>query len=262
MHRTVGSITSRGLAKHLRRASGICSGLPARTVANASLHDVVQSAGWEGAWSQGVTPWETGTASLVLTDLLKRGVLPSGSALVPGCGTARDALALAAAGYNTVALDISPTAVEKAKSILAAGRKAGQIAPFPEGGKLDFVLDDFFTYSPGKAFPGRGFSVLFDYTFMVALPPKMWSDYASTVKRLIRPGGELVMQLFPIGDHKGGPPYAVQPDHVNEMFARHDLECVDLAPVPAELSHKARAGREYIGRWRHTTHRFPITNFK
>lgn len=55
----------------------------------ALFHPCVFEAGWESAWRDAVTPWETGRASAVLVNLIEQGgVVRRGSrVLVPGCGT-------------------------------------------------------------------------------------------------------------------------------------------------------------------------------
>jgi hypothetical protein len=45
--------------------------------------------GWEELWKLSIKPWDAGRSSPALVDLVQRGVLPDGQALVPGCGTVR-----------------------------------------------------------------------------------------------------------------------------------------------------------------------------
>lgn len=42
--------------------------------------------GWDQCWKEGVTPWDMGGVTPVIQDLVDKGKLPQGRALVPGCG--------------------------------------------------------------------------------------------------------------------------------------------------------------------------------
>ncbi|XP_023518378.1 probable thiol methyltransferase 2 isoform X2 [Cucurbita pepo subsp. pepo] len=43
--------------------------------------------GWETCWEQGLTPWDLGQPTPVISHLCAMGDLPNGRALVPGCGS-------------------------------------------------------------------------------------------------------------------------------------------------------------------------------
>lgn len=42
--------------------------------------------GWDQLWKEGTTPWDLGTVTPIIQDLIHKGDLPDGRALVPGCG--------------------------------------------------------------------------------------------------------------------------------------------------------------------------------
>lgn len=73
--------------------------------------------------------------------------------------------------------------------------------------QLSFREEDFFRWAPA-----RPFDLIWDYTFLCALPPSLWPRWAKSMRRLVAPRGVLATLLFPVGDYKGGPPYALQPD--------------------------------------------------
>lgn len=216
-----------------------CRGL-ATNAFGSSLPDVVRSAGWDGAWKQHVTPWDAGCATPVINVLLTQRSLPSGPILVPGCGAGYDVEAFAAAGRTSLGIDLSSTAIDHAKSHRVQNPLAS------------YVVADFFLLKPAEPF-----AVIFDYTFMSALPPDMWPQWASTMKRLLAPSGRLVTVMFPIGTFAGGPPYAVQPEAVCKLLESAGLMCEHVQMMPPEWSHKARAGRECLGVFAHDTARFP-----
>ncbi len=155
--------------------------------------------GWEQSWQRGVTPWDAGVAAPSLTALVASGKLPSGRALVPGVGGGYDALALASPSRCVIGLDLSQTAVDVANK----RRDAAGLTP----SQVDFVAGDFFERDLGAPF-----QLIWDYTFFCALPPELRTRWAARMAQLVSPSdGVLVTLIFPIGDHAGGPPYAVSP---------------------------------------------------
>lgn len=47
-----------------------------------------------------------------------------------------------------------------------------------------------------------------------------------------------------------GPPWPVTPSLYEELLLPEGFTCVKLEPVPAELSHASREGKEWMGVWR------------
>ena len=98
----------------------------------------------------------TATKQLSEMQLVKSGVVPKGHALVPGAGSAYDAVTLAAAGWKVTALDISSTAV-KAATAAAKATPEGKAAL--QSGALRIQCGDFFQFRSAKPF-----DIVFDYT--------------------------------------------------------------------------------------------------
>lgn len=71
--------------------------------------------------------------------------------------------------------------------------------------------------------------------------------------RVIKPGGVLVTLIFPVSsemDANTGPPWPVTPEMYQEYFTAAGFQLEEISPVPPELSHKGREGRELLGKWR------------
>lgn len=172
----------------------------------SALPGVLRKGGWEKAWQHRITPWDAGKATPVIQNmLLKYANLPKGNVLVVGCGAGYDAIEFAKTGYNTLGVDLAPTALrlanENARAMEMEGKKQG---------KLVFQQADIFNFFPD---PSWGtFSIVFDYTMMAALEPSVWLKYLQRLRSLVAPDGEFVLLMFPVGDHKYGPPYAMNPD--------------------------------------------------
>ena len=73
--------------------------------------------GWQKRYETGDTPWDTGRPDHNLTDLVKHRPIAPCKALEIGCGTGLHALWLAARGFTVTGVDISPLAIERARSL-------------------------------------------------------------------------------------------------------------------------------------------------
>lgn len=192
---------------------------------------------WEKAWREGRTGWDAGASAPALVELTERGVLPTGRALVPGCGAGYDVFTLASDEREVVGLDIAPTAAERFEALR---RERGIAAE-----RATIVSADFF------AFDAEPFDLIFDYTFLCALDPSVRPTWAKRVDALLADGGELVTLIFPavaeppLGQ---GPPFPLHPADVRGLLEPIGFEAIELAPVTR--SHPGREGLEHLGRWR------------
>jgi len=166
-------------------------------------------AGWETAWQRKITPWDAGRIQPALREFLDSNqiTLPKGRVIVPGCGTGYDAIHFATLGHDTWGVDISETAVEKAKLHLAEIQNAPT--------NVEFKLLDFFAFD----IPEGGFDLAYDYTFFVALPPDLRPKLAARYSELVNPGSLLITLIWPIGDRPGGPPYSVSLELYKSLFS-------------------------------------------
>ncbi|GKT49140.1 putative thioredoxin reductase [Colletotrichum spaethianum] len=187
---------------------------------------------WSGFWEEKYTPWDRGGPSLALLDLLTTrpdlvppplapaGQEPSNNnrptALVPGCGKGHDALLLANLGYDVLALDFSPTAIAEAKenqkaimARLGAGAEAAEddlnvyTIRHPNGaepGSVTWLSGDFFADSWLEEW-GREkvFDLIFDYTFLCALPPTARPLWATRMATLLSSRGRLICLETAVG---------------------------------------------------------------
>jgi methyl halide transferase len=100
---------------------------------------------WEGRWERQETGWDIGRPYTPLARMIAAGEIPTGRALVPGCGRGHDVASLAAPDRHAVGLDFAPTAVAEARAHTATAYP--DKAPF-----LEFAAADFFTYAPEQPF--------------------------------------------------------------------------------------------------------------
>ncbi|XP_022878984.1 probable thiol methyltransferase 2 isoform X4 [Olea europaea var. sylvestris] len=111
--------------------------------------------GWDKCWEQGLTPWDLGQPTPVLVHLCNTSSLPKGRALVPGCGSGYDVMAVACPERYVVGVDISDNAIQKAKELSSRS---------PNSDHFTFLKTDFFTWQPAELF-----DLIFDYTFESSL---------------------------------------------------------------------------------------------
>ncbi|GJN70923.1 hypothetical protein PLIIFM63780_002485 [Purpureocillium lilacinum] len=204
----------------------------------ASLPFTSHPSRWDSLYRQAFTPWDRAGPSLALADLLAqrtdlvppaqerdaRGNLVQGvprrTALVPGCGRGHDVLLLSSFGYDVWGLDYSPDAVRMAEENRKDAESKGLYKPVEEDlekGDIKWLAGDFFdeSWSKGIGTDGSGtFDLIYDYTFLCALPPEARPRWAKRMADLVHPKGRLVCLEFPTGKplSEPGPPWGLNPE--------------------------------------------------
>jgi SAM-dependent methyltransferase len=153
---------------------------------------------------------------------------PAQNVLIPGCGSAYEALYLAERGWPVRAIDFAPLAVEAARRQL--------------GAHADVVEEaDFFAYEPPFS-PDW----IYERAFLCALPRDRWQDYASRVAELLAPGA-LLAGFFFIGATQKGPPFGIDRDELDALLTPH-FELIEDREVSRSIP--VFAGRERWMTWR------------
>jgi len=197
---------------------------------------------WENCYRTGETPWDKGAAAPPLMELIDRhgpGLWGNGPVLVPGCGLGHDVRALAALGVPVLGLDIAETAVERARSLPAAGAESYEAGDF---------LDPAWS-------AGRRFSAVFEHTCFCAIDPSLRGNYAEAVAAALEPGGVFAgvfyLQPHDPGEDESGPPFGVSIAEIDALFSR-SFERID-AWVP-QSAYPGREGREWVAVFRKLPH--------
>jgi SAM-dependent methyltransferase len=189
------------------------------------------AAGWQLLYEQNVKPWDKGRVAPALANLISTEILPDGLAIVPGCGFGYDIAALATDKRHVIGVDIAEAAVEQAQANIAGTANT------------EILLADFFTLDyDGKV------DLLYDYTFLCALPPIMRTQWADKISNLLKPGAILITMMFPLDVHEGGPPFTLSPEIYKDLLLPRGFE---LTRIDEEIeSFPARAGNEKLGLWK------------
>lgn len=180
---------------------------------------------WEQAYQENFTPWDKDAPSPPLVEWLAQNEL-KGRVLVPGCGLGHDVALLAAHGAQPVGLDLSETAVERAK------------VRHPKL-KDCFIQGDLFEHS-------SEYDALVEHTCLCALPPEWRLRYRDAAARLIKPGGLLVGVFFINPDMdpgETGPPFGISEEELTALFA--DSFEIEHSHVP-QTSYEGRESRELL----------------
>ena len=191
---------------------------------------------WEELWSGGLAKgsrFDVAGESLPLAaELRRRNHAPRGgmSALVPGCGRAYDALALARHGFaSVVALDVSASACEAARTEIGGVADEARL-------RVDVRCEDFFALQPER---DGTYDLIWDNTFLCALVPEVRERWAAQMKALLAPGGELITCVFPIGAREGGPPFAMSVPLVRALLEPLGFEATSVQDrLPLEEQHR------------------------
>ncbi len=156
---------------------------------------------WDGRYRTGDTPWEKGFGAPPLAEYLERSTF-SGRILVPGCGHGHDVRLLALKGAEPLGLDMSPTALAKAKEYAPAGKE-------------DYLLGDLFQLDANLQ---GSFDGVFEHTCLCAIDPAHRQKYVKAVVGALKEVGELLAIFFVHIEDPDGPPYPISIDEIDELF--------------------------------------------
>lgn len=152
-------------------------------------------------------PWARQDVNPYLQTYLKEKRDFKGKALVIGCGLGDDANALAQAGYDIVAIDISQTALKIAEK------------RFPDAG-IVFKKQDIF-FMPDKYF--EYFDFVFEAQTIQSLPRKFRSKMIKAIAQSVAQNGELLVVAHKKQLSNDGPPWPLTSKEIDE-FKEHSLK--------------------------------------
>jgi len=183
---------------------------------------------WDERFRDGVTPWDAGGVPPALRDWLK-GQTSGMRILVPGCGSGYEIRLFAERGDDVLGIDFSDAALDTAR------RKLGQLAGRVR--KADFFQLDL-----------APFDLVYERTFLCAMPRSFWSRWGRKVAELVRPGGRLAGFVY-LNDNERGPPFGISPRKLHELldgaFVKEEEEA-----IPPEQSVPVLAGKEVWQVWK------------
>ncbi|MFI5707615.1 class I SAM-dependent methyltransferase [Kribbella sp. NPDC051620] len=170
-----------------------------------------------------VLPWDRGAAHPLLADWIATAE-PRGAgqrALVVGAGTGWDAELVADQGYDTIAFDISPSAVETAERNHPDSKATYQVADL---------------LNPPAEWH-RAFDLVVEIYTVQALPIPLQPKATAHVSDFVRPGGTLVVIAAARDDNTpdssvDGPPWPLTRAAI-DAFTTPDLNLIQLDRTPS-----------------------------
>jgi SAM-dependent methyltransferase len=200
--------------------------------------DPLAPAFWDERFDRQFTPWDRGGVPSELRAFVAemshtRQAPPTvagrpPAVLLPGCGAAYELTLMLEAGWDATAIDFSPLAVARAKSL--AGQWAERI-----------VQADFFAYAPP-----RPLDLVYEQAFLCALPRARWPAVAERWASLLAPGGLLAGYFF-FDDVPKGPPFGIARERLEALLAPY-FDCIADQAVADSIP--VFAGRERWMVWR------------
>jgi 2-polyprenyl-3-methyl-5-hydroxy-6-metoxy-1,4-benzoquinol methylase len=156
----------------------------------------------ESEYRNGTAPWDTGQPCSETLRRLAAGDLPAtGTALDLGCGSGVQTLLLAAHGLEVVGVDLSTTAIEKAR--LRASRH-------PAGGRVRFIAGDVTELRE----IGEPFDVLVDRGCYHLARRECLDAFVRALGRLSRSGSVLFVLAFSDAEQPEFPVPVVREDEL------------------------------------------------
>jgi len=185
---------------------------------------------WDSQYRAGQIPWDFGSVPEAVNRFFACESAPL-SVLIPGCGLAHEVETFSTLGWNVIAIDFSSVAVT------AAQKRLGPLAD-------RVVYGDFFTHG----FPESKFDIVYERTFLCALPPRLRPAYARRVAELLKPAGRLVGFFYcdPVDD-PDGPPFPIAPDELELLLKPYFQLRMD---EPVRDSQPLFAGKERWQIWK------------
>ena len=163
---------------------------------------------WEEIYTRNdpaTLPWNAGGPDAGLVRLVKAGTIPVGQALDIGTGPGHDAVYLIQQGFNVIAFDISPTAVNLARENAS---HLGLFGFFQQGDIRQIPVEDRFIDFAND----RGcFHVL-----GAEDRPKAVSE----VHRVLKKGGLYLLHVFSDKEPPGDGPHRFSRKELDDLFAK------------------------------------------
>lgn len=170
---------------------------------------------WEARFSADETPWERPGVHPAFFQWRRQEAFKSGErVIVPGCGRSPELSAFAAVGLDVVGADLSKSAIAFQRDVFDASSFDAELI---EGDVLEHRFE-------------TPFDVVYEQTFLCAIPPRLRGEYEAATHDWLKPGGRL-LALFMQKEERGGPPYGCSLEAMRELFPADRWDWPDEEPV-------------------------------
>lgn len=174
-------------------------------------------------------PWDIGEPQPAFAELAATGRL-RGRVLDVGCGTGEHVLMAAAAGCESVGIDIASSAIRLAQE------KANE-----RGFSARFVVGD----ARNLAALGGQFDVILDCGLFHVFDDEDRAPFVASLASVIRPGGEYFMLCFSENEPSGWGPRRVTQAEIKAAFA-HGWRVDAIEPADINVTVRAEPARSWF----------------
>jgi len=180
-------------------------------------------------------PWSIGEPQPEIAALIAQGKF-HGDVLDAGCGEAAVSLYLAERGFTTVGLDMSPTAIELARTEAAKRGLAN----------ATFGVADISSF---EGYDGR-FGTIVDSTLFHSMPVEAREGYQRSIVRAAAPGASYFVLAFDAaGMPANGPAHPVTADELGEVVSKYwVIDEIRSARIHANVPDNAPMPGNFAGR--------------
>jgi hypothetical protein len=161
---------------------------------------------WDDRFAVGFTPWQRASIAPALQRYIAE--RQPAKTLIPGCGSANELRAFAAACWDVEAIDFSAVAVSQARAQL------GTLADHVH--QADFFDADALT---------GPYEVIYECAFLCALPPRLREAWALRIDALLPQLGAELVGFFFVSETGRGPPFALEYNALAQLLSAFD--CVE-----------------------------------
>jgi SAM-dependent methyltransferase len=161
---------------------------------------------WQTLYERQQDGWELMRAAPPLVHWFDQASPAGQRALVVGCGRGHEARMLASRGAHVVAVDFAADAIAEARRLT------------PPELQIDYRQQDLFTL--GQDANEARYDLVVEHCCFCAIEPSRREEYVAVAARVLAPGGALV-GLFRTHGGSAGPPFSVDSDELQRLFAPH-----------------------------------------
>lgn len=160
---------------------------------------------------------------------------PGATVMVPLCGKSLDMAWLAGQGHPVTGVELSERAVREffAENDLSFSTREDGAHQCHEEEGIRLLQGNFMAVTPGQV---RDCQLFYDRAALIALPSDMRRSYVEQITHLL-PGDAtgLLVTLDYDQARMDGPPFAVSPDEVRELYGTHwQIELLEECDILAE----------------------------
>ncbi len=184
---------------------------------------------WAAAWQAGRTGFHKAQVHPMLEthlDALTKG--EPACVLVPLCGKSLDLRWLVAQGHEVVGVELVAQAVEQLFADGASSPVRGTRGTYESWQEPGLCVLHGDVFALEAALLPRPVTGVWDRASLVALPPNRRREYVDVLRRVVMPGGRILLNVFEYDSAiMDGPPFSVSEAEVRQLYSDCGLQMLE-----------------------------------